>query len=53
MWTSVVSSYCIMKDSNAGSTGCICLICSGVSILKSAEWVSIVIVWGSSEKLII
>ena len=40
-----------MKDSDAGSTGWICLICSGVSILKSAK--SRVIVYGNSENLII
>ena len=42
-----------MKDSNAGSTGCISLICSGVSILKSAKYVSRVFVHGNSEKLMI
>ena len=41
---SVVSSCCIMKDNNAGSTGWKCLICSGVRILKSAKCVSSVIV---------
>ena len=42
-----------MNDKTAGSTVCICLICSGTRILKSARCVSQVILCGSSVKLVI
>ena len=42
-----------MKESIAGSTGCVGLICSGAKLLKSARCVSQVMVYGSSEKVMI